>query len=429
MTTPNEKREAMNGANDIDMTVPEDNHHAATSDNDVDMTPPNEKKLDEMLTDFEKRTATGTDNPGQNLRKLLDNSPYLKEQFVDSIGHGYLERFDMSPAKVNGGSYNADRKSIALPLNHLVAASTDKKAAAKMVFMMGHEIQHSFNSTVADDAKKTFIEDVKKKADEPGPHDYTAIINTQIQNDRHDEASANIGGFNALVLQVQKENPKATLEDFYEAHPTRMRDFISYESSTQDVTYALKPGLKINDKMLMDASEDNVEAMGKYFFDKTNLRMGGQNNQDYRNYYGNLALNKINAAEKLAQSKHKADPNYIEPKVEINLRKIGLDKTQLHTPLQYTDTTKRKSPATHFEESQPPAKRAKGPFGDPALNEALHAMRSGNDAGITQATQQVKNSPEGQRLTQTAHHLLAEQQRQEPPTQAQPQAPTRPLSR
>jgi hypothetical protein len=172
--------------------------------------------------------------------------------------------------------------------------------------------------------------------------------------------------------------------------------------------------------------------MGKYYFDKTMAAphgLGPKGNQNYHNYYGNWALDRIDAVEKSVQAARQSDPKYVAPEVEINLRKIGLDQTQLDTPLHYTDTNpaKRKSPATPFEESQSPAKRAKGTFGDPVLNEALHAMRSGNDARITQAAQQVQNSPDGQRLTQAGNNLLTEQQKQEPA--AQTQAPAQPRSR
>lgn len=388
------------------------------------MATPNDK-LDAMLTDFEKRTAADPNHPGQNLRNLLNHSPDLKARFLDSAGHDHLKRFDLLPANAHaGGTYNPDTKSMELPQSFLDVARANKAAGAEMVFVMGHEIQHSFNSTVTADATTKFIDDVNKNAKGPGPHDYTAAIDTLIQTNRRDEASANIGGFNALASQVLKGNPKATLEDFYKARPERMGDFIERTGTRPHFNYELKPGLSVDKHMHMDASKDNVEAMGKYYFDKPlppHKGLGPNGDQNYHNYYGEWALNVVDNAEKSARATHASDPKYVPPKVDIDLQKIGLDKAQINTSLHYTDTSPGNGPAKPVEESKQPAK---GPFGDPALDKAFHAMQAGNDAQVSQAAQQLQNSPEGQRLTQAGTHLLAEQQRQEQPTQTQAPAQT-----
>ena len=391
------------------------------------MTTPNDK-LDAMLTDFEKRTATDPNHPGQNLRNLLNHSPDLKARFLDSVEHDHLKRFDMLPANAHaGGTYNPDTKSMELPQSFLDSARTNKKAGAEMVFVMGHEIQHSFNSTVTAYATTKFIDDVNKSAKGPGPHDYTVAIDTLIQTNRRDEASANIGGFNALASQVLKENPKATLKDVYDARWERMGDFIDRTGSPPNYSYALKPGLSVDKHMHMDASKDNVEAMGKYYFDKPlapHTGLGPNGNQNYHNYYGEWALNVVDGAEKSIQAAHASDPKYVAPKVEVDLHKIGLDKAQLNTPLHYTDTSPGQGPAKPVEAAQQPTK---GPFGDPALDKALHAMQSGNEAQVSHAAQQLQHSVDGQRLMQAGNKLLAEQQRQEQP--AQTQAPVQPQTR
>jgi hypothetical protein len=396
---------------------------------------PNDK-LNAMLTDFEKRTATDPNHPGQNLRNLLNHSPDLKARFLDSAGQDHLKRFDVLPAHAHaGGTYNPDTKSMELPQSYLDSSRTSKAAHAELVFVMGHEIQHSFNSTVTADATTKFIDDVNKNAKGPGPHDYTAAIDTLIQTNRRDEASANLGGFNALASQMQNDNPKATLKDFYEASNFRMQDFIDRSGTNPNYTYALKPDLTLDkDKngkavMHLSASKENVEAMGKHYFDKAITSpdgLGPKGNQNYHNYYGNWALNYVDAVEKSVQATHQSDPKYVPPKVEVDLHKIGLDKAQLDTPLHYTDSSPGKGPAKPVE-AAPPA--AKGPFGDAALDQAFHAMKAGNDSHVSQAAQQVQNSSDGQRLTQAGNNLLAEQQRQEPPAQAQPAAPAQPQAR
>ena len=305
-----------------------------------------ETKLEKILTDFETANDTGTDKPGKNLRELLDKSPDLKARILDSVSKGHLEKFDVLPSGANaGGTYSADTKTIELPLDELKKAGTDKAAAAELVFVMGHEIQHSFNSTVADKASDDFVKEVDRISKTPGAHDYTASVKTLIQANRDDEASAHIGGFNAISSQVLKDNPSAGLKDLYNAHPGRMGDFIDRSGSAPTFTYALKPGLTIEADMTLKDSPANVTAMGKHYFDQppSSARLGTKGNQDYPNYYGEWAVNVIDATEKhaLAEAK-KADPSAVAPEVKLNMKEIGLDKALLDTSLTYTDTSPKK---------------------------------------------------------------------------------------
>lgn len=305
-----------------------------------------ETKLEKILSDFEKAHDTKTETPGKNLRGLLDNSPDLKARILDSVQKGHLEKFDMLPAGANaGGTYSPDTKTIELPADYLKKAGKDKAAAAELVFVMGHEIQHSFNSTVSDKATDAFVKDVDKIAKGPGPHDYTNAVKTLIQNYREDEAGAHIGGFNAIASQVMKDNPKAGLKELYNAHPGRMEDFIERSGKAPSFSYALKPGLTLEADNTMKTTPENVKAMGKHYFDQppSSARLGTKGNQDYPNYYGEWALNVINDAEKraLADAK-KADPKAVAPEVKIDMKSIGLDKSLIDTGLKFTDASPKK---------------------------------------------------------------------------------------
>lgn len=305
-----------------------------------------EAKLEKILSDFEKAHDTKTETPGKNLRALLDNSPDLKARILDSVQKGHLEKFDVLPAGANaGGTYSPDTKTIELPADYLKKAGKDKAAAAELVFVMGHEIQHSFNSTVSDKATDAFIKDVDKIAKGPGPHDYTNAVKTLIQNYREDEAGAHIGGFNAIASQVMKDNPKAGLKELYNAHPGRMEDFIERSGKAPSFSYALKPGLTLEADNTMKTTPENVKAMGKHYFNQppSSARLGTKGNQDYPNYYGEWALNVINDAEKqaLADAK-KADPKAVAPEVKIDMKSIGLDKSLIDTGLKFTDASPKK---------------------------------------------------------------------------------------
>lgn len=309
-----------------------------------------ETKLEKILKDFETAHDTATDKPGKNLRELLDKSPDLKARILDSVSKGHLEKFDVLPPGANaGGTYNPDTKTIELPASELKKAGTDKAAAAELVFVMGHEIQHSFNSTVAGKASDDFIKDVDRISKTPGPHDYTASAKTLIQANRDDEASAHIGGFNAIASQVRKDNPSAGLKELYNAHPGRMGDFIDRSGSAPTFTYALKPGLTIESDMTLKDSPANITAMGKHYFDQppSSARLGTRGNQDYPNYYGEWAVNVIDAYEKNALAIAKAaDPSATAPEVKLNMKELGLDKALIDTTLTFTDTSPRRAPIT-----------------------------------------------------------------------------------
>ncbi len=309
-----------------------------------------EAKLDTILKDFETAHDTATVTPGKNLRALLDRSPDLKARIVDSVAKGHLEKFELLPTGENaGGSYSADTKAIELPLDELKKAGTSKTAASELVFVMGHEIQHSFNSTVAGKADDDFIKEVDRIAKTPGPHDYTSAVKTLIQTNREDEASAHIGGFNAISSQVLKGNPGAGLKEIYNAHPARMEDFIDRSGKAPKFTYALKPGLTIEADMTLKDSPANVKAMGKHYFDQppSSARLGDKGNQDYPNYYGEWAVNHIAATEKQALvNARRADPTAVAPEVKLNMKEIGLDKALLDTTLAYTDTSPKKKTTT-----------------------------------------------------------------------------------
>lgn len=331
-----------------------------------------ETKLEKILTDFETANDTATVTPGKNLRELLDKSPDLKARILDSVAKGHLEKFDVLPSGANaGGTYSADTKTIELPLDELKTARTNRTAAAELVFVMGHEIQHSFNSTVADKASDDFIKDVGRIAGTPGPHDYTASVKTLIQANRVDEAGAHIGGFNAISSQVLKDHPGAGLKEIYNAHPGRMEDFIDRTGRSPTFTFALKPGLTIEPDMTIKDSPANVAAMGKHYFDQppSSARLGTHGNQDYPNYYGEWAVNVIDAAEKQALANAKlTNPSAVAPEIKLNMKEIGLDKALIDTALTFTDTSPRRAPIT----ASPDAGPAKA---EPALyGQALKAL-------------------------------------------------------
>lgn len=359
-----------------------------------------EDKLEKLLKDFETANDSATQTPGKTLRELIDKAPVLKERLVESVRLGQLEKIDaLAPGTHAGGTYSTDTRTISLPVDQLNSARTHKGAAADLTYVIGHEIQHSFN-TDADKAMDAFIRDAGRIAGTPGPHDYTAAVKTVIQANRDDEATANIGGYNALLSQVRKDNPAAGLKELYNAAPGRMDDFVERAGRAPAFTYALKPGLTLEADMHMRTTPENVKAMGKYYFDQppSVSRLGARGNQDYPNYYGEWAVNVIKdkEAQALADAR-RADPAAAAPEVRINLREIGLDRTLLDTGLTYTDTSPRRPvtvdhAATHaaasplYAQAITALERVQGPAGlgdrDQLLNAAAATAVQAQKAGM-----------------------------------------------
>ncbi|MFZ6777413.1 hypothetical protein ACO0LD_11355 [Undibacterium sp. Ji83W] len=301
-----------------------------------------EKKLDKILDDFGNTNKTANNNPGEDLRKVLDASPDLKKRILDSVDKGYLSKFQaLPPNSGTGGSYDPSAKAINVPMDALKGASTNPRDKAELIFVMGHEIQHSFNAAATRKITQDFLDGTTTLAkSKASPHDYTKLTEDFIQSSRKDEASAHIGGFNAIVSQARKDNPNATLKDIYNTHQGRMQDFIDVTGSRPNFNYAMKPGLTIDADMTMSSSKDNISAMGKYYFDKPGnvSKLGSNHNLDYTNFYGSWAANVAGNNEKAYQDYyHKTDKKYVTPEVQFDMKRLGLQQDLINQNVKFSD--------------------------------------------------------------------------------------------
>jgi hypothetical protein len=327
-----------------------------------------EQKLENIIKAFGEANKTATNNPGDDLRKVLDASPDLKKRILDSVDKGFLTSFNaLDPKSGAGGSYDPTTKAINLPMDVLKRSATNAGDKAELIFVMGHEIQHSFNATQTAKTTQDFVDGVEKVAkSKTSPHNYTTLIENFTEASRKDEASAHIGGFNAIASQARKDDPKATLKDIYEIEPGRMQDFIDRTGTAPKFSYALKAGLTVDANMNMAASKDNVAAMGKYYFDKpANVsQLGANGNLDYTNYYGGYAVTVVGEYEKAYQAANlKADKTYKPPEVQLDMKRLGLKETLIeqdlkfsdNKPFSYVDTSGGKSKAATFDPQVTPA--------------------------------------------------------------------------
>lgn len=242
------------------------------------------------------RQAGVTPDQVNNLQQVLNDSPVLAEQFNAAVAQGHLRKIVPLSHPNAGGEYNGQDKSIHLPLAKLTTPPPGSAVgfhAGDMTFVLGHELQHGFNHAAKEEAYRSFRAEVTRVAKSDSPtHDYTAVIGGRIAADRHNEASAEIAGWNATMSVVKSVTPHPTLKDIYMKASGRMRDFIDVDDSRHPYTYSLKPNLKLNPDLTLSQTPANIEAMGQNYFDKTSdkAKLGHRGNSDYTNYYAASAI-------------------------------------------------------------------------------------------------------------------------------------------
>ena len=306
-----------------------------------------EQTLDKMLKDFEAANKTATTNPGKNFRDLIESTPQLKADILESIKKGNLDKFEAISGTNPLGYYNADNKALAVSADQLNDAGKKTQTANSIRFTLGHEIQHGVNRQDILDQDNKLRTDAKATAKTPSPHDYTDELKTYNQTSRKIETSAEIAGFNTLASYVTSKNPKATLKDLYDASPDDMRMYINADLTKSPPTYAAKPGLTIGADLKIASTPKNVEAMGKLFYDAN-----GYPANEAGRAVGMIAKEERDA---LAAAR-KADPKHPAPEIRVDLK--ALDLTGMPLPRGFTDSSRPR--LQHEEGAAAPGQAAPG---------------------------------------------------------------------
>ena len=286
-----------------------------------------------VLDDFKKQKGV-SNRHYQNLLNSINASPLLVEQFNKAVEDGHLSRLKALPPESNmGGGFYPGSKEIALPLYSL--ENSFPKAQNEVIFVLAHEIQHSFNHKEMEQARQKFLTDIDKQAKVKGIRDYTDELNTYIRATRWDEASAEIAGFNALVSRGKQQPSPPTLDSLYNMVSERMQDFIDKNYSIYPYTYTLKPGLILEPDMTLSADKNkpNLEIVAQSYYDKgrevTRLASyceptGCKPNDyvDYTNYYATWMVGRVIDAER------RHNPDSKEPLV-LDMQKLKLTEEML----------------------------------------------------------------------------------------------------
>jgi hypothetical protein len=175
-----------------------------------------------------------------------------------------------------------------------IAASGNTEVANSLRFTLGHDIEHAAQHDALLESDKAFEDSVRRIATGPSPHDYTAPLKAYNERECSLEVAAEIAGFNILADYVRNTYPNATLKDLYLASRGDMRAYIDEDRRTKPRTYALKPGLTLDNNLKMPSTQANRDAMGKYFYEANGYperKVGVA-----LNYIATLEHNVLNAA-------------------------------------------------------------------------------------------------------------------------------------
>ncbi|WP_146093367.1 XVIPCD domain-containing protein [Xanthomonas pisi] len=341
--------------------------------------------------DSAKNSQPVTQNMVDNLQSTINGSPFLAEEVKKSATtidasdaqkpkRAQLEGFGfLGPGIAAGGTYDGNNKVMNLPPLGLQTGSATNPSGTfndkDMTFVLGHEIQHSFNHATKVQATQKFLTDIKAQANvRSSVHDYTDEIRTYIQAGREDEARAEIAGWNALLSKQQQANPSAGLKEMQATQTDRVRDFVTKNPSTGVVTG--NSGLTFNQDGSLSQTPANIAAMGQHYFDRPSplyaqpgqrpVGLGEHRNQagqlqptaDYPNYYG------VWAVEQIVQAEDKANVLYqgSRPKVTIDMAALGLkerlieneglDRGANKMPFPYHDSSTAPPTLHHFDHTQ-----------------------------------------------------------------------------
>lgn len=304
-----------------------------------------EERLNDMLDRFEAAHRTDTRNPGAHLRGLIESTPQLKAELLESVRRGHLDGIVGIDGDRPLGAYSAEQRLLAVSLGQLNDAPANTHIANSLRFTLGHEGRHAVDGQAILDQNDALRDQARATARSPSPHDHTETLRAYDATSRTLETRAEIAGFNTLASYVTARNPQATLKDLYDASPDDMRMYIRRDFSVSPPAYVAKPGLTIGADLQIASTPENVAAMGRLFYDANG----------YPATETAIALRTVCNEEIAALAEARAaDPRAPAPEIRVNLTELGFPGAAL--PPGFTDSSRpRFEPQMAPQDSAPQA--------------------------------------------------------------------------
>jgi hypothetical protein len=320
-------------------------------------------------------SAVPTPDMVENLESVLNGSPRLAKELTRAMserdpadpGRYYLESFAILPENVGaGGTFDRRAHSMNIPANALISRSAASPRGYfdpnNLTFVIGHEVQHAFNHPAALRAEDALVRDAMKLGKAKSRvHDYTDVIGNYVDSCRADEAHAEIAGWNAVLSRLHRSNPYAGWKDMLKA--TGQLDDIVYRDPSTDEVLS-RPGLRFEPNGSLAQSPENIEAMGRHYFDRPAKRyaedgdramsLGRDGLGDYRTHYSRTPIRLALEVEDGART-----VRGVHSIPQINMNKLGLHEDLIeeqglnlgdrHHPRPYLDSSTEPAVLHHFD--------------------------------------------------------------------------------
>lgn len=311
-----------------------------------------------------------------NLQRCINESPTLAKRMQAAVSaepEPHLRSYAVLPAGAGAGAtYDGQSKTINIPAHRLQRSSTANLEGFDinaMTFTLAHETEHGFNHESKLRAYRAFDKEVRDIARDKNPtNDYTTPIGKLIDAGRQDEARAEIGGWNAILSRVRQSKPEAGLDEMGAVQGARTYLFVDHNVATK--SYTGKADIAFKPDLSLDPTPGNIEAMGKYYFDRMPngtqglsarqvTSLGPYNEADYPNYYGRGAIERLITIDR----KHAHAVRGVEPQMHINMAQLRLDERLIERlgleiaarPQQrqaYYDTSQSPPALRHFDHTK-----------------------------------------------------------------------------
>ncbi|WDS35313.1 XVIPCD domain-containing protein [Pseudoxanthomonas sp.] len=282
-----------------------------------------EQQLQTMLDAFDKANAKGDVHPGQDLKAVLDSTPGLKTNVLDAIGKNQLQKIEALNVDGALGVYMGDSRTIQISPDQLHIARTDPEMLNSVRFTLGHEVKHAADRAQIMTSDANLEKGINAVAQSDGKvHDYTAAIKQFNETSRSLETHAELTGYNVVVDQVLKDNPKATLRDVYNTSPSDMDPYIEKGGTPGNPAYTPRAGITL-DGLKMPETKENLAAVNTYFYEA-------------RGYPQQNVSNLLDYAGQVEAQLH---PGKDAPKIQVDLGAIGVKASDVSTSTPYVDAS------------------------------------------------------------------------------------------
>jgi hypothetical protein len=339
-----------------------------------------EKALEAILTEFQRVHP----REGGRLRDLLENTPELRQRLLEATATGNLQRIDYLDAESRKdayGTYDPEKKSIQLPMDQLLLAGDFSEAANRLRTTVGHEAGHAIQRESILANQEQLTREIERIVAGPSPHDYTEALKAYKDGRREHEARDEIGGVNILAAHVRRENPEATQSELYaklyNADPLEMQSYLNVEGKAPNQTFTPKEGLTFNERFQIEPTKENLEAIGRYFYDDRGTVVG---DLDYL----------IEHIGKNEQTKNGQNSN--PPEVRIDLDALGLGDGRVTLPPNIKDSSATVEPVPQTQSGDEPESRRQ-----PGERLKIHIVEPrGIEETPQQTQQQIQSVIDGQ---------------------------------